>query len=337
MSVSSTLPVTIVIVNFNGGDHLLRCLDHLAEQTIPPERIVLVDNGSTDRSFPDACELVARDARLTGLVELIESTGNLGFAAANNRAVEGCRTEFVALLNPDAFPDRGWLAALVAAARQYPEAAAFGSRQRLFGQPDLLDGVGDVYHMSGVAWRDGHGKPRGDRYEPNGEIFSACAAAALFRRKAFLEVGGFDEDFFCYFEDVDLGFRLRLAGYSARAVEAAGVAHVGSASTGGELSRFAVYHGQRNLLWCFVKNMPFPLVVPLLPGQIALMFYELAVFTRLGLGREIVAAKWHALLGLPGALRKRRQVQAGRRATCRDIWRVLDHRCWRTPLPRKRR
>jgi GT2 family glycosyltransferase len=337
MPVSSTLPVTVVIVNFNGGHHLPRCLSCLAEQTMPPERIVLADNGSTDRSFPAACELVARDARLTMLVDLIESPGNLGFAAANNRAVEACTTEFVALLNPDAFPDRGWLAALVAAARQHPEAAAVGSRQRLDGQSDLLDGVGDVYHMSGVAWRDGHGKPRGDRYEPNGEIFSACAAAALFRRKAFLEVGGFDEDFFCYFEDVDLGFRLRLAGYSARAVEAAEVAHVGSASTGGELSRFAVYHGQRNLLWCFVKNMPFPLIMPLLPGQIALMFYELAVFTRLGLGREIVAAKWHALLGLPRTLRKRRKVQAGRQATCHDIWRVLDQRCWRTPVRRKSR
>ena len=100
---------------------------------------------------------------------------------------------------------------------------------------------------------------------------------------------------------------------------------------------FEVALDPHNLLWCFVKNMPFPLVVPLLPGQIALMFYELAVFTRLGLGREIVAAKWHALLGLSGALRKRREVQAGRRATCRDIWRIIDHRCWRTPLPRKSR
>jgi GT2 family glycosyltransferase len=159
-------------------------------------------------------------AKADSAIRLIEAGGNIGFAAGNNLAAGQARGQWLALLNPDAFPDRGWLTALVAAARQHPEAASFGSWQRLDGRPGLLDGVGDVYHISGVAWRDGHGKVCGDRYEPDCEIFSACAAAALYRRQAFLEVGGFDEDFFCYFEDVDLGFRLRLAGYAARAVAA---------------------------------------------------------------------------------------------------------------------
>ena len=291
-------------------------------------------NGSTDGSMVAARELVDRDARLAGRTEFVEVEENLGFAAANNRAVAACTTEFIALLNPDAFPDPGWLGALVEAARRYPEAAAFGSRQRLEGRPGLLDGVGDVYHMSGAAWRDGHGKPTGDRYEPDGEIFSACAAAALVRRAAFLEVGGFDEDYFCYFEDVDLGFRLRLAGYTARAVGAAEVAHVGSASTGGGESRFAVYHGKRNPVWCFVTNMPFPLLLLLLPAHLALAVYEILVFTRSGRGGEILVAKWDALRGVPRAIGKRRAVQAGRRASCRAIFRALDHRCW---PPRHRR
>jgi len=320
--------VTVIIVNLNGGDHLLRCLSCLAEQDTPPERIVLIDNCSTDGSAASAREWVARDGRLAGRLEEVDSATNTGFAAANNRGVESCTTEFVALLNPDAFPDRGWLTALVAAARKHPEAASFGSWQRLEGRPGLLDGVGDVYHISGVAWRDGHAKTRGERYEPDGEIFSACAAAALYRRQAFLEVGGFDEDFFCYFEDVDLGFRLRLAGYAARSVAAAGVSHVSAASTGGSRSNFAVYNGHRNLVWCFVKNMPSPLVLLLLPGHIALLFYELALFTLRGRGSSVMAAKWHAIVGLPKCLSKRRAVQATRRASCRDIWRIMDHRCW---------
>jgi GT2 family glycosyltransferase len=320
--------VTVVIVNYNGGEHLLRCLACLAGQETPPERIVLVDNGSTDGSATAVREWVARDGRLATRLEQLDSSVNAGFAAANNRAIEDCTTEFVALLNPDAFPDRGWLTALVAAARQYPEAASFGSWQRLDGRPGLLDGVGDVYHISGVAWRDGHEKTAGERYEPDAEIFSACAAAALYRREAFLEVGGFDEDFFCYFEDVDLGFRLRLAGYAARSVAAAGVSHMGAASTGGPRSNFAVYHGHRNLIWCFVKNMPFPLVLMLLPGHAALLLYDLALFTLRGCGAAVVAAKWHAVVGLPKFLGKRRAVQAMRRATCRDIWGIMDHRCW---------
>ena len=328
MPISPSAPVTVIIVNFNGGEHLLRCLACLADQETPPERIVLIDNCSTDGSAAAAREWVARDGRLTARLEQIDSTVNSGFAAANNRAVEACTTEFVALLNPDAFPDRGWLTALVAAARQHPEAASFGSSQRLDGRPGLLDGVGDVYHISGVAWRDGHEKTRGDCYEPDCEIFSACAAAALYRRQAFLEVGGFDEDFFCYFEDVDLGFRLRLAGYAARSVAAAGVSHVSFASAGGRRSTFAIYHGHRNLVWCFVKNMPFWLALVLLPGHIALLFYDLVLFTLRGCGAAVVAAKWDAIVGLPKFLRKRRAVQAMRRASCRDIWRIMDHRCW---------
>jgi len=328
MSASPSAPVTVIIVNFNGGEHLVRCLSCLADQDTPPERIVLVDNRSTDGSAAAAREWVARDGRLAARLEQIDSAVNAGFAAANNRAVEDSATEFVALLNPDAFPDRGWLTALLAAARQHPEAASFGSWQRLDGRSGLLDGVGDVYHISGVAWRDGHEKTRGDRYEPDGEIFSACAAAALYRRQAFLEVGGFDEDFFCYFEDVDLGFRLRLAGYAARLVAAAGVSHVSSASTGGRRSTFAVYHGHRNLVWCFVKNMPFPLVLLLLPGHIALLVYDLVLFTLRGCGAAVAAAQWHALVGLPKCLGKRRAVQATRRASCRDIWRIMDHRVW---------
>jgi GT2 family glycosyltransferase len=325
--------VTVIIVNFNGGEHLLRCLSCVADQDTPPERIVLIDNASTDGSAAAAREWVARDGRLKARLEQMDSTVNAGFAAANNRAVEACTTEFVALLNPDAFPDRGWLTALMAAARQHPEAASFGSWQRLDGRPGLLDGIGDVYHISGVAWRDGHEKTHGDRYGTDGEIFSPCAAAALYRRQPFLEVGGFDEDFFCYFEDVDLGFRLQLAGYAARAVSAAGVSHVSAASTGGSRSNFAVYQGRRNLVWCFVKNMPFPLVLLLLPGHIALLICDLAVFTLRGCGAAVVAAKWHAILGLPKFLRKRRAVQSMRRVTGRDIWGIMDHRCW----PKSRR
>ena len=103
---------------------------------------------------------------------------------------------------------------------------------------------------------------------------------------------------------------------------------MGAASTGGRRSDFAVYHGQRNLVWCFAKNMPLPLVPILLPGHLALLLYDLALFTLRGYGSAVVKAKWDAIAGLPTFLSKRRAVQAGRRARCGDIWRAMDHRLW---------
>lgn len=324
LSAAGTARVTVVIVNFNGGANVVRCLESLAAQTVPPERIVLVDNASSDGSLIACRELVAAGGPLAGRTTIDALPDNVGFAAGTNRGLAAADTEFVALLNPDAFPEPGWLGALLAAARQHPDAAAFGSRQMLAGTPDRLDGVGDVYHISGLSWRAGHGCRMTAADAQDGEIFSACAAAALYRRAAFDEVGGFDEDFFCYFEDVDLGFRLRLAGYGARYVSNAVVSHVGGGSQGGDRNDFAGFHGHRNLVWCFVKNMPPPLLWACLPAHLLQSIVILAVSVTRGEFRGIVKAKWHALIGLPKCWRKRQFVQAKNRVSATAVWRSLD-------------
>lgn len=294
------------------------CLAHLLRQSLPPAEVLVMDNASADDSAEHAAQLAGVTVRKLG--------ANLGFAAANNRAIFDCASEFVALLNPDAFAEPDWLERLVAAAWQYPEAAAFGSRQMLHGAPGILDGIGDVYHISGLPWRHGHGVAARAEDFVAGEIFCPCAAAALYRREALLAVGGFDEDFFCYVEDVDLGFRLRLAGHSARYVPDAVVHHVGSGLTGGRHSAFSVYHGHRNLVWAFVKDMPGPLFWALLPVHLLQNLVTLVYFALRGHGPLVFRAKRDALRGLPGMWRKRRTIQAGRRASVRDIWRVLDKR-----------
>jgi len=321
------------VVNHEGGELLLRCLDGVAAQTVVPDRILVMDNGSTDASVADARRRCAEDGRLAGRTEIVELGENLGFAAANNRAIGRCETEFVALLNPDAFPHPRWLERLLDAARRHPTASAFGSRQMLAGSPDVLDGIGDVFHVSGLSWREGHGRRlRADDLEER-EIFSPCAAAALYRRQALAEVGGFDEDFFCYFEDVDLGFRLRLAGLTARHVPAAVVRHAGGRSARAAAPAFALLHGHRNLVWCFFKNMPAPLLAGLLIPHLLLTILEIAFFSTRGQGRPIVQAKGQAMAGLPRMCRKRRAVQAARRASSLEIWRALDKRCHRAPPP----
>ena len=149
----------------------------------------------------------------------------------------------MALLNPDAFPEPDWLEALLVAAESNPGFDVFDSKLVNAGNPTVLDGAGDAYHLSGLAWRMGHGSPVPTSGEYEREVFSPCAAAALYRRSALSETGGFDEEYFCYVEDVDLGFRLRLAGHNAMYVLDAGVHHVGSATTGGRHSDFAVIMG----------------------------------------------------------------------------------------------
>jgi GT2 family glycosyltransferase len=313
------MTITVIVVNWNSGELLAECLRRLEAQTVQPARVLVVDNASSDGSVTGAGELANN-------VTVLRMNANLGFAAGNNRALAECDTEFVALLNPDAFPEADWIERLLAAASTRPEVAAFGSRQLCHGDPEVLDGIGDIYHMSGLAWRERHRVRQQAQDLVAREIFSPCAAAALYRRQALVAVGGFDEDFFCYLEDVDMGFRLRLAGYKAMYVSDAVVHHVGSATTGGPWSDFVVYHGFRNPAWVFIKNMPGALFWLLLPLHVALNLASILLFSMRGQGGVILKAKRDAFLGIPRMWRKRRGIQANRVASIGVIWKALDKR-----------
>ena len=305
----------VVIVNRNAGGHLARTLAAVGEQTVAPRRVIVVDNASDDGSLD---ELEARFP----FVELVRSEENLGFAAGNNLALRMCDDcELVALLNPDALPEPSWLEALLAAAAAYPGCAAFGSRLVLDGDRGTLDGAGDQYHVSGMAWRRDQGAPltveRG-----RGESFSACAAAALYRRDALLAVDGFDEHFFCYYEDTDLAFRLRLAGHRCLYVPEAVAYHVGSATTGA-LSAFTIYHSTRNQLWTYVKNMPGPLLWLYLPQHLLVSLLTVLAYALGGQGRAALAGKRDGIRGLPRVLAQRRRIQAARTASPVEVRRAM--------------
>jgi GT2 family glycosyltransferase len=227
----------------------------------------------------------------------------------------------LALLNADAFPEPDWLASLLEAAARFPN-ACFASRQIQANTPDLLDGEGDVYHVSGLAWRRNYGLPVHTRGEIE-EIFSPCAAAALYPRQAFLDAGGFDEDYFAYHEDVDLGFRLRLNGLRCFYVPQAIVYHVGSASTG-KMSDFVIYHGHRNLAWTYVKNFPAILFWLFLPLHFAMSLYYLISFSIKGHGKAIWPAKLDAARGLGRMLQKRKYIQQNRQVSAATIYQVME-------------
>lgn len=303
------MTVALLIVNWNGGSLLSRCLQALDHQRRPPDHVIVIDNGSTDDSLQQAGAALRR-------AQVIALDTNTGFARANNIGAQAARGyDALALMNPDVIADPGWLEALIAAADTDSKAAGFASRMLMESSP-RLDGAGDSYHVSGRAWRKGHGADASTWPSGDADTFGPCAAAALYRSDAFEEVGGFDERFFCYFEDVDLAFRLRLRGYTCRYVDRAVVQHAGSALTGYR-SDFALYHGERNAVWTYFKNMPGPLMWMYLPQHLALNAAALLYHPWRGQGKVVMKAKVDALRGLPEVLRQRTPIQRERRV---GVW-----------------
>lgn len=305
--------ISIIIVTWNSNKVLSRCIDRLKMQSARDFEVILVDNGSSpyniqfENEFSDDIQVKAR---------FLES--NLGFAVANNIGVQLARGEWIVLLNADAYPESDWLENLLKAAEQNPQYNFFSSRQIQYNDPHLLDGAGDEYHVSGLAWRRFYNHVEKEYGLEQTEVFGACAAAAMYRKEDFLKVGGFDEDYFSYFEDVDLSFRLRLAGGRCLYVPTAVVHHVGSASTG-KLSDFVVYYGHRNLVWTFFKDMPGILFWVYLPLHLLMNLFFFLSFIFKGKGSAIFRAKWDAFRMLPRILKKRKQIQVSRKIPYQEI------------------
>jgi len=316
MTLPGKFSVTVIIVNYNGGAFIQTALDHLRTQTTPATEIIIVDNASTDRSA-DRLDLSGlQGARLVRLEE------NLGFAAANNLAAREARGDWLALLNPDTEADGAWLEQLCEAAARHPQATCFASAQIDAADPRRLDGAGDCYSVVGFPWRGGFGNSV-ELMPEEGECFSPCGASMFIRKDTFMKAGGFDESYFCYCEDVDLGYRLRLAGGTCIFVPSAIILHHGSATTG-RYSEFTVRLGTRNRLTTYLKNTPLLLLIASLPAHVLMtgVLYVSAIGTskarsiRLGLGE--------ALARLPETMKARARVQRGKKLSSLQISRAMS-------------
>lgn len=313
MTSVKTTQVSVIIVTWNSAKTLPRCLEALTAQSFRDFEVVVVDNGSTD-GCTDALETRYPALDLT----LLQLEKNRGYAAGNNIAAKISKGAWLALLNADAFPEPGWLTCLMNAAERLPAFSTFSSRLIMADDPRRLDGEGDVYHVSGLAWRRNHGKAS-DIPSVEEEVFSACGAAALFRKEIFLQADGFDERYFAYNEDVDLGFRLRLLGHRCMYVPSARVNHVGSASTS-RRSNTSIYYGHRNLVWTFFKNMPAGLLLLFLPSHLIMTLLYLVYYSFSGKGRAIWKAKLDALCQLPQILQVRFMIQSARKINSNQIY-----------------
>jgi GT2 family glycosyltransferase len=303
-----SLRVTVVVPNWNGERFLDLCLSSLREQSFKDFDTVLVDNGSTD----DSLTFVDRNFPEVRVLQLGE---NKGFSAAANAGIKASETEYVALLNNDTEVDPDWLEALVRAAESHPEAGLFASKLVNFYDRRLLDGAGDALRRGGLPYRIGHKElDRGQFDEPT-FVFSACAAAALYRRALFEEVGLFDEDFFSNCEDADLSFRAQLFGYQCLYVPGSVVYHMVSASTGGKRSTTNTRLGTQNSVNLLIKNLPAALAWRFLPSLLAGQLSRLVVSTFSGVFRAYLAGLAGAWRLLPRMRKKRKEIQTRRRAS----------------------
>ncbi len=296
--------ISVLVVAYNSGAYLPRCLAALEAQTFRDFEILVLDNGSPDDADIDLSNLGVP-------AKLVRSPENIGFAAGNNLLARQAQGTWLALLNPDAFADPDWLQTFADAVERYDGISVFGSTQLLDSDPALLDGAGDHYSPLGLAWR-------GDRLKPaslvmeDAEVMGPCAAAAFYRRDVFERVGGFAETYFCYYEDVELGLRLRLTGERCVQLAGARVKHVASAIAG-QGSDFSRYHVTRNRIWTFLRMMPAPVFHLFLP----LLLAQLGLIVLLGPVRGDSAVRVRAIrdafAAFPEVMKQRVEIQADRK------------------------
>ncbi len=243
------MQVSVIVLTWNGKRHLERCLPALAAQTWAGCEIVVVDNGSTDGSGGWV-------AAHHPSVRLIRNETNRGFAAAVNQGIRATSGEFVVTLNDDTVVRSGWLKALVEPALGHDRVGMCASKMLQAQDTQLIDAAGIEVDWAGIAWNRWRGDPVGAHADAApAAVFGPCAGAALYRRAMLDEIGLFDEDFFAYYEDVDLAWRAQRAGWRCLYVPGAALVHLHSA-TGGRLPKMKRYWLGRNKLWTILKNYP---------------------------------------------------------------------------------
>ena len=326
--------VSAIVVNWNGADCVDRCLASLLSQTWPALEIIVVDNGSTDGSR----ELLR--ARYGSRITLIESPVNLGFAGGNNLAIRAAKGAYVALLNNDAVAQPDWISALVAAAEADSRIGMCASKVLVLDGNGLIDSAGLLLSADGIGRGRGRLEPDGDAYARGEEALIPSGCAALYRRAMLDEIGLFDEDFFAYCEDSDLGLRGRLAGWTCRYVPTAIVHHAYSRSTA-PYSTFKAFHVERNRCFVVLKCFPATAILASLPYSLARYALQAwGAVTRRGAAARLaertsptalvallLRAWGAAILLAPRMLVRRRRQRALRRLTPAE-WRraVRPHR-----------
>lgn len=324
--------VTAVIPTLSADHALWECVESLRRQTFRDFRIVIVDN-SGDRRVEANWPREASRANVT----VLHPGGNIGFGAAVNLAAREAPAEFVAVINDDAAAEPGWLAEMVATLDRHAEAGSVAAQVRLQGIENSLDSAGMSIAADGTSKQRGHGEPP-ERFGEAEEVLLASGSACLYRSSMLAETGGFDDSFFLYCEDTDLGLRARWAGWTCRYAPAAVVHHRYSHSAG-RASKLKAYFVERNRLLLIVKTFPLSRLLTALLATPVRYFYHLLAMRR-GQGAAaqfqrdgesawtligcVLRAHGAAIARLPRAWRQRRRIRKSAKISVSAFHAVLD-------------
>jgi GT2 family glycosyltransferase len=296
---------TIVVANYNGQRHLDALFSHLAQQSVRDFDVVLVDNGSTDASLAK----VSAAKQQHGLqIQVIRNNKNLGFAPACNQGIRASRGEWLVMLNNDTRPEPAWLESLLATGESAPNVGMVASKLLRAHLPEQIDSAGIAVDWMGISW-DWRGGETDDVEEQDPvEIFGPCGGAALYSRRMLDAIGGFDDDFFAYLEDVDLAWRARLAGWQCLFQPQARVLHAHSGTLGAD-SPLKLYYLARNKIWLVVKNYPNPWFMRYLPFILGYDLMAVAYGTARQRHLASLRGRLAGLRGLAPFWVKRRRIQ----------------------------
>lgn len=335
------IEVAIVIANWNGKEYLEDCFDSLAAQTIQNFKIVFVDNGSSDDSVDFVRENYSSGAFINRL-EIIKLEKNTGFAKGYNIGIEKAlkdeNIKWVIALNNDTQLDGKYIEELIKCARKYPEAGSIQPKVLNFFEKGKIDCAGILLSADGVAVNRDYGERDRGQYEKEEEIFGANATAALFSRDAlektrFKPGEYFDEDYFAYYEDVDLAWRMRLAGFASYYCPIAKLYHVHSA-TANKISGLKAYYLNRNRFFTLIKNYPLCrlAVILLVLTPIRYIFLLFRVIMKKGgksaefsgqskiMVAKVVLRAWGSVIAnIPDLVRKRRAIRSRRSVDGKEV------------------
>ena len=323
--------ISIIVPNHNRAKLLKDCLLSLLAQSYSNKEMIIVDNASSDHS----CGVVASLQDRASNIRLLDLPENLGFAGACNAGIRLARGEMIALLNNDAVADVTWLERLVEAIRISPEVGMCASKI-LYRKSGIIDKAGHLMYPDGQNRGRGSGELDQGQFSKLEETFFADGCAALYRRRLLEEVQGFDENFFAYGDDADLGIRARWMGWKCLYVPDAVVHHHHSATTG-PYSAQKVYWIERNRLWLAIKNFPTPLLVLSPFWTLNRWAWNLAAaltghgaagnFCRQSSLRLLLQTWGRAYRDgfreIPSMLRQRRQIRRSRRISDFEFYRLL--------------
>jgi GT2 family glycosyltransferase len=248
------MKVSIVTPNLNGADLLKNYFNSLEIEKEYIQEVIIVDNGSNDNSI-DFIKKIAINSQLN--IKLIENKKNNGFSKAVNQGIKIATSDFVFLLNNDVEVEKGAISKLVNLMNSKKDAFSISSKMIQFNNRDIIDDAGDEYNLLGFTKKSGNGTSV-DNYSKNREIFSGCAGATLYKKAVFDKIGLFDENFFAYVEDIDIGYRAQIFGFKNYYVADSIVYHIGSATSGSKYNEFKIKISARNNVWLIYKNFPIP-------------------------------------------------------------------------------